>query len=34
MKIEKGEKDGVRLDGLAFAVVISSPGPMPTAAGS
>ena len=28
MKIEKGEKDGVRLDGLAFAVVISSPGPM------
>ena len=28
MRIEKGEKDGVRLDGLAFAVVISSPGPM------
>jgi hypothetical protein len=28
MRIEKGEKDGVRLDGLAFAVVISSPGAM------
>jgi hypothetical protein len=28
MLIEKGEKDGVRLDGLAFAVVISSPGAM------
>ena len=28
MQIEKGEKDGVKLDGLAFAVVISSPGPM------
>jgi hypothetical protein len=28
MLIEKGEKDGVKLDGLAFAVVISSPGPM------
>ena len=28
MLIEKGEKDGVRLDGLGFAVVVSSPGPM------
>jgi hypothetical protein len=28
MLIEKGEKDGVRLDGLGFAVVMSSPGPM------
>lgn len=28
MLIETGEKDGVRLDGLAFAVVMSSPGPM------
>jgi hypothetical protein len=28
MLIEKGEKDGVKLDGLAFGVVISSPGPM------
>ncbi|HEX5079194.1 MAG TPA: DUF1326 domain-containing protein [Geminicoccaceae bacterium] len=28
MLIEKGEKDGVRLDGLGFAVVLSSPGPM------
>ena len=28
MLIEQGEKDGVKLDGLAFAVVISSPGPM------
>ena len=28
MLIAKGEKDGVKLDGLAFAVVISSPGPM------
>ena len=28
MQIEKGQKDGVRLDGLAFAVVVSSPGPM------
>jgi hypothetical protein len=28
MQIEKGQKDGVRLDGLAFALVVSSPGPM------
>lgn len=28
MLIEKGEKDGVRLDGLGFAIVVSSPGPM------
>jgi hypothetical protein len=28
MRIEKGEKDGVRLDGLGFAIVVSSPGPM------
>jgi hypothetical protein len=28
MKIDKGEKDGVRLDGLAFVVVMRSPGAM------
>jgi len=28
MKIERGEKDGVRLDGLAFVVLMHSPGPM------
>ena len=28
MKIDKGEKDGVKLDGLAFIVVLHSPGPM------
>ena len=28
MKIDKGEKDGVSLDGLAFVVLIHSPGPM------
>src|SRR5918996_5526243 len=28
MQIEKGQKDGVKLDGLAFALVVSSPGPM------
>jgi hypothetical protein len=26
--IEKGQKDGVKLDGLGFAIVMSSPGPM------
>lgn len=28
MKIDKGEKDGVKLDGLSFIVLIYSPGPM------
>ena len=28
MKIKKGEKDGVTLDGLSFVVLIHSPGPM------
>ena len=28
MRIDKGEKDGVKLDGLSFIVVIHSPGPM------
>lgn len=28
MKIDKGEKDGVRLDGLSFIVLIHSPGAM------
>jgi len=28
MRIDKGEKDGVRLDGLCFIVLIRSPGPM------
>ncbi|HEX6321795.1 MAG TPA: DUF1326 domain-containing protein [Burkholderiales bacterium] len=28
MRIDKGEKGGVRLDGLAFIVVLHSPGPM------
>ncbi|MDA0704501.1 MAG: DUF1326 domain-containing protein [Proteobacteria bacterium] len=28
MKIDHGEKDGVALDGLAFIVVLRSPGPM------
>lgn len=28
MLIEQGQKDGVRLDGLGFAIVMSSPGPM------
>ena len=28
MRIDQGEKDGVKLDGLAFIVVLHSPGPM------
>ena len=28
MKIDKGEKDGVSLDGVSFVVVMHSPGPM------
>lgn len=28
MRIDKGEKDGVNLDGLSFIVVLHSPGPM------
>src|SRR5262249_54566523 len=28
MKIDKGQKDGVKLDGLAFIVLMRSPGPM------
>lgn len=28
MKIEKGQKDGVSLDGLAFIVLLHAPGPM------
>lgn len=28
MRIDKGEKDGVTLDGLAFVVTLHSPGPM------
>ena len=28
MKIKRGEKDGVRLDGLSFIVLLRSPGPM------
>jgi hypothetical protein len=28
MKIDKGQKDGVKLDGLSFIVVLRSPGPM------
>jgi hypothetical protein len=28
MKIEKGEKDGVKLDGVSFIVLLHSPGPM------
>lgn len=28
MQIDKGEKDGVKLDGLSFMVVMHSPGPM------
>ena len=28
MKIDKGEKDGVSLDGLGFIVILRSPGPM------
>ena len=28
MKINKGEKDGMRLDGLSFIVLLHSPGPM------
>lgn len=28
MQIEKGQKDGIRLDGLAFIVVMHAPGPM------
>jgi len=28
MRIDKGEKDGVSLDGLAFIVLLRSPGPM------
>ena len=28
MKIKKGEKDGVTLDGLSFVVLMHSPGPM------
>lgn len=28
MRIDKGEKDGVRLDGLSFIVILRSPGPM------
>ena len=28
LRIDKGEKDGVRLDGLAFIVMLHSPGPM------
>ena len=28
MRIDKGEKDGVNLDGVAFIVLIHSPGPM------
>ena len=28
MRIDKGEKDGVKLDGLSFIVVLRAPGPM------
>ena len=28
MRIDKGSKDGVQLDGLAFVVMLHSPGPM------
>lgn len=28
MKIDRGEKDGVRLDGLSFVVLLHTPGPM------
>jgi hypothetical protein len=28
MRIEKGQKDGVKLDGLSFVVMLFSPGPM------
>jgi hypothetical protein len=28
MRVDKGEKDGVRLDGLVFIVLVHSPGPM------
>lgn len=28
MKIDKGEKDGIKLDGLSFIVLLRSPGPM------
>ena len=28
MRIDKGQKDGVKLDGVAFIVVLRSPGPM------
>jgi hypothetical protein len=28
MKINKGEKDGIRLDGISFIVLLHSPGPM------
>lgn len=28
MRIDQGEKDGVKLDGLSFVVVLHSPGPM------
>ena len=28
MKVDKGEKDGVRLDGLCFVILANSPGPM------
>ncbi len=28
MRIDKGEKDGTRLDGLSFVVMLHSPGPM------
>lgn len=28
MRIDRGEKDGVRLDGLSFLVMLHSPGPM------
>jgi hypothetical protein len=28
LRIDQGEKDGVRLDGLAFVVMLHSPGPM------
>jgi hypothetical protein len=28
MRIDKGEKDGVKLDGLSFIVLVHSPGPM------
>ena len=28
MRIDKGQKDGVKLDGISFIVVLRSPGPM------